>query len=213
MQALPRVLASCMAGRRIFVRVGCFRTGVSCPRFLGCLIPSILAVVFLSFCAAVSKFFMSQCTNSSTLTKVGVIVPVAYIVFKASIVLTAKSNTVVKREVKRGERRRTGRVFAFVAVILLMLSITFATIKVLFLGPVYVFLKDDRHLVRRIIPCTFIVFLKSIPVSFGLFFRCLIEASKESCVKVVVSLANLTFGVIFSCVFITVFKLKALKTT
>ena len=53
---------------------------------------------------------------------------------------------------------------------LLILSIVFTIAGILFLKPICVFLGSSERLLTHVLPYAFVIFLRSIPMSFKLFF-------------------------------------------
>lgn len=97
------------------------------------------------------------------------------------------------------------KIFTFISVVLLGLSIFFTVIGIIFLKPICIFLGSSDRLLEHVIPYALVLFMGAVPMSFKLFFEYLVRSDGISDGELLMSLIGLILNVIFDYIFVSVF--------
>ncbi len=143
---------------RIAVSSRVFRRLPSARLFFHYTIPSVVAVTFNTLCRVTSNLFINQFVNKSTLTTIGLVVPVVVVIFKFTGLVTAKTSIHVTMLLNRGGERRTSHIFAFALGIVFIVSYLLNILNLLFTRSFIEFLtpKTARRTVRCKVACAHI---------------------------------------------------------
>ena len=103
-----------------------------------------------------------------------------------------------------GQKREqeANEIFTFMTIVLLVLSVAFTAVGILFLKPICIFLGSSERLMEHVVPYAFVIFLGSVPMSFKLFFEYLVRTDGGSYIGMIMSLTGLAFNICFRLIFL-----------
>ena len=180
----------------------CFETKMTYLHFIKYLIPSVLTMIFLSFYTTIDGFFVSKYAGSDALAGINIVIPVTCVIFGIAVMLATGSGAIIGERLGQKREREAGEIFAFIAISLLIFSIAFTAVGILFLEPICVFLGSSPRLMEHVVPYAFVIFLGTVPMSFKLFFEYLVRTDGKANIGMVMSLVGLVLNVILDYIFV-----------
>ena len=180
----------------------CFEAKLTYPQFLRYLMPSVLAMIFLSFYTTIDGFFVSKFAGSDALAGINIVIPVTCVIFGTSVMLATGAGAIIGEKLGQGRDREANEIFTFICLILLALAAAFTIAGILFLKPICVFLGSSRRLLPHVLPYAFVIFLGSIPMSFKLFFEYLVRTDGMPNIGLLMSLTGLVLNIVFDYMFV-----------
>ena len=179
-------------------------------QFLKFVAPSIATMIFLSFYTTIDGFFVSRFVNSNALASINIVIPITCVVFGVSVMLATGSGALVG--IKLGEKDEDGanKLFSFITLMLLIISLLLTVVFVLFLKPMLVGLGATEQLLPYAIPYGFLTVLMTIPMMFKLYFEYYARVDGSPKVALIMSTLGLVLNLILDFMFIVIFKLGIL---
>lgn len=179
-------------------------------QFLKFVAPSIATMIFLSFYTTIDGFFVSRFVNSNALASINIVIPITCVVFGVSVMLATGSGALVG--IKLGEKNEDGanKLFSFITLMLLIISLLLTVVFVLFLKPMLVGLGATEQLLPYAIPYGFLTVLMTIPMMFKLYFEYYARVDGSPKVALIMSTLGLVLNLILDFMFIVIFKLGIL---
>lgn len=184
-----------------------FSKPMSYRQFLKYLVPSILTMVFLSFYTTIDGFFVSRYAGSDALAGINIVIPITCIIFGTSVMLATGAGAIIGEHLGRKENKKANEIFSTITLVLMIFSIIFSVVGIVFLKPIAIFLGASERLMEHVLPYAFVIFAGTIPMAFKLFFEYLVRTDGNSKVGLKMSLIGLIFNVILDYLFVAVFKL------
>lgn len=189
-----------------------FSKPMSYRQFLKYLVPSILTMVFLSFYTTIDGFFVSRYAGSDALAGINIVIPITCIIFGISVMLATGAGAIIGEHLGRKENKKANEIFSTITLVLMIFSIIFSVVGIVFLKPIAIFLGASERLMEHVLPYAFVIFAGTIPMAFKLFFEYLVRTDGNSKVGLKMSLIGLIFNVILDYLFVAVFKLGTFGT-
>ena len=187
-----------------------FEAKMSYPQFLKYLIPSVLTMIFLSFYTTIDGFFVSRYAGSDALAGINIVIPITCVIFGTSVMLATGSGAIIGERMGQKREQEANEIFTFMTIVLLVLSVAFTAVGILFLKPICIFLGSSERLMEHVVPYAFVIFLGSVPMSFKLFFEYLVRTDGRSYIGMIMSLTGLAFNIVFDYIFVAIFGLGTL---
>ena len=184
-----------------------FTRPMSYRQFLRYLLPSIMTMIFLSFYTTIDGFFVSRYAGSDALAGINIVIPVTCVIFGTAVMLATGAGAIIGEHLGRGEREQANEVFSLVALVLLVFSVVFSVVGILFLRPIAVLLGTSEALMPHVLPYAFVVFAGTIPMDFKLFFEYLVRTDGRPQVGLTMSFTGLVLNVLLDWLFVAVFRL------
>ena len=184
-----------------------FTRPMSYRQFLRYLLPSIMTMIFLSFYTTIDGFFVSRYAGSDALAGINIVIPVTCVIFGTAVMLATGAGAIIGEHLGRGEREQANEVFSLVALVLLVFSVVFSVVGILFLRPIAVLLGTSEALMPHVLPYAFVVFAGTIPMAFKLFFEYLVRTDGRPQVGLTMSFTGLVLNVLLDWLFVAVFRL------
>lgn len=181
-----------------------FSKAMSYPQYLKYLVPSIMTMVFLSFYTTIDGFFVSKYAGSDALAGINVVVPITCLIFGTAVMLATGAGAIIGEHMGRKEEKRANEVFSSISLVLLLLSLFFSLIGLLFLKPIAAFLGASERLMPHVLPYAFIVFVGTIPMAFKLFFEYLVRTDGAPQVGLHMSVVGFLLNVLLDYFFVGV---------
>ena len=182
----------------------CFETKMTYGQFIRYLLPSILTMIFLSFYTTIDGFFVSKYAGSDALAGINIVIPITCIVFGIAVMLATGSGAIIGERMGQKKDREANEIFTFISIALLIFSIIFTIVGILFLEPICVFLGSSPRLLEHVLPYAFVIFLGTVPMSFKLFFEYLVRTDGKPNMGMGMSLTGLILNVLLDYVFVAV---------
>ena len=176
-------------------------------QYIKYLIPSIMTMIFLSFYTTIDGFFVSRYAGSDALAGINIVIPITCIVFGVAVMLATGGGAIIGEYMGKEDKEKADEVFSTVSLALLIFSIVFTIIGIVFLEPIAVLLGASERLMPYVLPYLFVVLAGTIPMSFKLYFEYLVRTDGRSNVGLAMSFIGLIANVIFVYLFVGVFKL------
>ncbi|GAA0857016.1 MULTISPECIES: MATE family efflux transporter [Clostridium] len=178
--------------------------------FIKYVLPSIVSMIFLSFYTTIDGFFVSRFVNSDALASINIVIPVTCVVFGISVMLATGSGALVG--IKLGEKDKDGanKLFTFITLVLLVISIILTLIGLIFLKPLLVFLGTTESIMPYASVYGFVTVLMSLPMMFKLFFEYYARVDGNPTISLIMSSVGLILNVILDYLFIVIFKIGVL---
>ncbi len=187
-----------------------FAKPMSYRQFLTYLLPSILTMVFLSFYTTIDGFFVSRYAGSDALAGINIVIPITCVIFGVAVMLATGAGAMIGEYLGRNERKKANEVFSAISLVLLIFSVLFTVVGIVFLKPISVFLGASETLLPHVLPYALVVFAGTIPMAFKLFFEYLVRTDGNPQVGLKMSVVGLGLNVVLDYVLVGVLRLGTL---
>ena len=188
----------------------CFETKMTYFQFLRYLVPSVLTMIFLSFYTTIDGFFVSKYAGSDALAGINIVIPVTCIIFGVSVMLATGSGAIIGEKLGQKKEHEANEIFTFISIVLLIFSIIFTIVGIIFLEEICIFLGSSTRLLKHVLPYAFVIFLGTIPMSFKLFFEYLVRTDGRPNIGMLMSLVGLVLNVVLDYIFVALFDMGTL---
>ncbi len=176
-------------------------------QFLKYLVPSVLTMVFLSFYTTIDGFFVSRYAGSDALAGINIVIPITCIIFGTAVMLATGAGAIIGEYMGRNDQKKANEIFSTISFALLIFSVVFSVIGILFLKPIAVLLGTSERLMPHVLPYAFVVFAGTIPMAFKLFFEYLVRTDGNPQIGLKMSMIGLILNVLLDYIFVAVFRL------
>ena len=178
--------------------------------FIKYVLPSIVSMIFLSFYTTIDGFFVSRFVNSDALASINIVIPVTCVVFGISVMLATGSGALVG--IKLGEKDKDGanKLFTFITLVVLIISIVLTLLGFIFLKPLLVLLGTTESIMPYASVYGFVTILMTLPMMFKLYFEYYARVDGSPTISLIMSSVGLILNVILDYLFIVVFKIGIL---
>lgn len=184
-----------------------FSKPMTYKQYVKYLVPSIMTMIFLSFYTTIDGYFVSKYAGSDALAGINIVIPITCIIFGVSVMLATGSGAIIGEYLGKEEKQRANEVFSLIVVVLLIFSILFTIIGIIYLRPIAVMLGSSERLMEHVLPYAFVVFLGTIPMAFKLFFEYLVRTDGNSQIGLKMSFIGLILNVVLDYVFVGVYNM------
>lgn len=176
--------------------IGSFEKPMNYPQYLKHLVPSVLTMIFLSFYTTIDGFFVSRYVGSDALAGINIVVPVTCVIFGVAVMIATGAGALIGE--RMGERRveEANRIFSFMCCALVVFSIAFTVLGLVFLTPIVRFLGTSERLMQHVVPYAMVVFGGTLPMVFKLFFEYLVRTDGNSNVGLMMSVTGLVLNIV-----------------
>lgn len=188
----------------------CFETKMTYFQFLRYLVPSILTMIFLSFYTTIDGFFVSKYAGSDALAGINIVIPITCIIFGVSVMLATGAGAIIGEKLGQKKEQEANEIFSFISIVLLVFSIIFTFVGIIFLKEFCIFLGSSTRLLKHVLPYAFVIFLGTIPMSFKLFFEYLVRTDGRPNIGMLMSLTGLILNVVLDYIFVALFDMGTL---
>ena len=188
----------------------CFETKMTYFQFLRYLVPSVLTMIFLSFYTTIDGFFVSKYAGSDALAGINIVIPITCIIFGVSVMLATGAGAIIGEKLGQKKEQEANEIFSFISIVLLVFSIIFTFVGIIFLKEICIFLGISTRLLEHVLPYAFVIFLGTIPMSFKLFFEYLVRTDGRSNIGMLMSLTGLILNVVLDYIFVALFDMGTL---
>ena len=188
----------------------CFETKMTYFQFLRYLVPSVLTMIFLSFYTTIDGFFVSKYAGSDALAGINIVIPITCVIFGVSVMLATGAGAIIGEKLGQKKEQEANEIFSFISIVLLVFSIIFTFVGIIFLKEICIFLGSSTRLLKHVLPYAFVIFLGTIPMSFKLFFEYLVRTDGRSNIGMLMSLTGLILNVVLDYIFVALFDMGTL---
>lgn len=188
----------------------CFETKMTYLQFLRYLVPSVLTMIFLSFYTTIDGFFVSKYAGSDALAGINIVIPITCIIFGVSVMLATGAGAIIGEKLGQKKEQEANEIFSFISIVLLVFSIIFTFVGIIFLKEICIFLGSSTRLLKHVLPYAFVIFLGTIPMSFKLFFEYLVRTDGRPNIGMLMSLTGLSLNVVLDYIFVALFDMGTL---
>ena len=188
----------------------CFETKMTYLQFLRYLVPSILTMIFLSFYTTIDGFFVSKYAGSDALAGINIVIPITCVIFGVAVMLATGAGAIIGEKLGQKKEPEANEIFSFISIVLLVFSIIFTLVGIMFLKEICIFLGSSTRLLKHVIPYAFVIFLGTIPMSFKLFFEYLVRTDGRPNIGMLMSLTGLILNVVLDYIFVALFDMGTL---
>lgn len=109
-----------------------FESKMTYIQFLRYLVPSVLTMIFLSFYTTIDGFFVSKYADSDALAGINIVIPITCIIFGIAVMLATGAGAIIGEKLGQKKEREANEIFTFITIVLLIFSIIFTIIGILF---------------------------------------------------------------------------------
>lgn len=190
--------------------MNCFETKMTYFQFLRYLVPSVLTMIFLSFYTTIDGFFVSKYAGSDALAGINIVIPITCIIFGVSVMLATGAGAIIGEKLGQKKEQEANEIFSFISIVLLIFSIIFTIVGIIFLEEICIFLGSSTRLLKHVLPYAFVIFLGTIPMSFKLFFEYLVRTDGRPNIGMFMSLTGLILNVVLDYIFVALFDMGTL---
>lgn len=176
-------------------------------QFIRYLMPSVVTMIFLSFYTTIDGFFVSRYAGSDALAAINIVIPVTCVIFGVSVMLATGAGAIIGEHMGKREHHKANELFSMISVVLLVLSVCFSFLGIVFLRPIAVLLGTSEKLMEHVLPYAFVVFAGTIPMAFKLHFEYLVRTDGSPEVALKMSTVGLILNVVLDYLFVGVFHL------
>ena len=188
----------------------CFETKMTYLQFLRYLVPSILTMIFLSFYTTIDGFFVSKYAGSDALAGINIVIPITCVIFGVAVMLATGAGAIIGEKLGQKKEQEANEIFSFISIVLLVFSIIFTLVGIMFLKEICIFLGSSTRLLKHVIPYAFVIFLGTIPMSFKLFFEYLVRTDGRPNIGMLMSMTGLILNVVLDYIFVALFDMGTL---
>lgn len=188
----------------------CFETKMTYFQFLRYLVPSVLTMIFLSFYTTIDGFFVSKYAGSDALAGINIVIPITCVIFGVAVMLATGAGAIIGEKLGQKKEQEANEIFSFISIVLLVFSIIFTIVGIIFLKEICIFLGSSTRLLKHVLPYAFVIFLGTIPMSFKLFFEYLVRTDGRSNIGMLMSLTGLILNVVLDYIFVALFDMGTL---
>ena len=188
----------------------CFETKMTYFQFLRYLVPSVLTMIFLSFYTTIDGFFVSKYAGSDALAGINIVIPITCIIFGVSVMLATGAGAIIGEKLGQKKEQEANEIFSFISIVLLVFSIIFTFVGIIFLKEICIFFGSSTRLLEHVLPYAFVIFLGTIPMSFKLFFEYLVRTDGRPNIGMLMSMTGLILNVVLDYIFVALFDMGTL---
>lgn len=188
----------------------CFETKMTYFQFLRYLVPSVLTMIFLSFYTTIDGFFVSKYAGSDALAGINIVIPITCVIFGVSVMLATGAGAIIGEKLGQKKEQEANEIFSFISIVLLVFSIIFTFVGIIFLKEICIFLGSSTRLLKHVLPYAFVIFLGTIPMSFKLFFEYLVRTDGRPNIGMLMSMTGLILNVVLDYIFVALFDMGTL---
>lgn len=188
----------------------CFETKMTYFQFLRYLVPSVLTMIFLSFYTTIDGFFVSKYAGSDALAGINIVIPITCVIFGVAVMLATGAGAIIGEKLGQKKEQEANEIFSFISIVLLVFSIIFTFVGIIFLKEICIFLGSSTRLLKHVLPYAFVIFLGTIPMSFKLFFEYLVRTDGRPNIGMLMSLTGLILNVVLDYIFVALFDMGTL---
>ena len=188
----------------------CLETKMTYFQFLRYLVPSVLTMIFLSFYTTIDGFFVSKYAGSDALAGINIVIPITCIIFGVSVMLATGAGAIIGEKLGQKKEQEANEIFSFISIVLLVFSIIFTFVGIIFLKEICIFLGSSTRLLEHVLPYAFVIFLGTIPMSFKLFFEYLVRTDGRPNIGMLMSMTGLILNVVLDYIFVALFDMGTL---
>ena len=188
----------------------CFETKMTYFQFLRYLVPSVLTMIFLSFYTTIDGFFVSKYAGSDALAGINIVIPITCVIFGVAVMLATGAGAIIGEKLGQKKEQEANEIFSFISIVLLVFSIIFTIVGIIFLKEICIFLGSSTRLLKHVLPYAFVIFLGTIPMSFKLFFEYLVRTDGRPNIGMLMSLTGLILNVVLDYIFVALFDMGTL---
>ena len=145
----------------------CFETKMTYFQFLRYLVPSVLTMIFLSFYTTIDGFFVSKYAGSDALAGINIVIPITCVIFGVAVMLATGAGAIIGEKLGQKKEQEANEIFSFISIVLLVFSIIFTIVGIIFLKEICIFLGSSTRLLKHVLPYAFVIFLGT-PSSYSL---------------------------------------------
>lgn len=171
-------------------------------QFLKNLVPSIITMIFLSFYTTIDGFFVSRYAGSDALAGINIAIPVTCIIFGVAVMLATGAGAMIGERMGQGKWDKVRSLFSFMCTVLLVFSIVFTVMGLIFLKPSASVLGASERLMPHVLPYLGVIFASTIPMAFKLFFEYLVRTDGSPKVALAMSSTGLVLNVVLDFMFV-----------
>ena len=187
-----------------------FTKPMSYKQYLRYLVPSVMTMIFLSFYTTIDGFFVSKYAGSNALAGINIVIPITCIIFGTAVMLSTGAGAIIGEQLGRQEQEKANETFSFISIVLLLFSIAFSIIGIVFLKPIAVFLGTSEKLMEHVLPYALVIFIGTLPMAFKLFFEYLVRTDGKPETGLKMSFVGLVLNVVLDYLFVGILKLGTL---
>lgn len=179
-------------------------------QFIKYILPSVIAMVFLSFYTTIDGFFVSRFVGSDALASINIIIPITCIIFGIAVMLATGSGALVSIKLGEGKKDDANKLFSFITLTLLVISLILTFIGIVFLKPILSLLGATEVLMPYALKYAFITILMTIPMMFKLYFEYYARIDGKPKLSLLMSSVGLILNIILDYIFIVTLNLGIL---
>ena len=159
------------------------------------LLPSVLTMIFLSFYTTIDGFFVSRYAGSNALAGINIVIPVTCVTFGVAVMLATGAGAVIGEKLGQKKDGEANEIFSFICIVLLIFSVIFTGIGVVFVDEIAVLLGSNEALMKHVVSYALVVFIGTIPMAFKLFFEYLVRNDGNPKIGLIMSVTGLILNV------------------
>ncbi|WP_024615767.1 MATE family efflux transporter [Clostridium sp. Ade.TY] len=175
-------------------------------QFIKYILPSVIAMVFLSFYTTIDGFFVSRFVGSDALASINIIIPITCIIFGIAVMLATGSGALVSIKLGEGKKDEANKLFSFITLTLLITSLILTFIGIVFLKPILSLLGATESLMPYALKYGFVTILMTVPMMFKLYFEYYARIDGNPKLSLLMSSVGLILNIIFDYIFIVTLK-------
>lgn len=179
-------------------------------QFIKYVLPSVVAMVFLSFYTTIDGFFVSRFVGSDALASINIIIPITCVIFGIAVMLATGSGALVSIKLGEGKKDDANKLFSFITLTLLVISLILTFIGLIFLKPILSLLGATKVLMPYSLKYGFITILMTIPMMFKLYFEYYARIDGKPKLSLLMSSVGLILNIILDYIFIVILNLGIL---
>lgn len=187
-----------------------FEKSTSYIDYLKNLLPAILTMVFLSFYTTIDGFFVARFVNSDALAAINIVVPITCVIFGISVMFATGAGAFIGESLGQRNLQKANKIFSFVCVVLLVFSIIFSILGVIFVENISLWLGTTPRLMSYVVPYAIMVFVSTGPMVYKLFFEYIVRNDGNPKIGLWMSFIGLILNILLDYLFVKIFNMGTL---
>ncbi len=170
-------------------------------------IPTIIMMIFTSIYGIVDGIFVSNCVGSKPFAALNLIYPAIMVLGTIGFMIGTGGSALVSKTMGEGDKKRANEYFSMLIYLLIIISIIFTVLGIVFIKPISKLLGADETMLTDCIVYGRTLMFFLLPFTLQNTFQSFLIVAEKPTFGLIVSIATGITNMILDCIFVYIFKM------
>ncbi len=170
-------------------------------------IPTIIMMIFTSIYGIVDGIFVSNCVGSKPFAALNLIYPAIMVLVTIGFMIGTGGSALVSKTMGEGDKKRANEYFSMLIYLLIIISIIFTVLGIVFIKPISKLLGADETMLTDCIVYGRTLMFFLLPFTLQNTFQSFLIVAEKPTFGLIVSIATGITNMILDCIFVYIFKM------